>query len=159
MFMVGDRVLLRTKELLDATDISKLRARWDGPFTVTACHGAQDVLQTVNVDRLQPFFARAGTQPAPGIRSEAKGRARGGAAAQPPGGARRDPLHCAMTRRLTTNGCSRRSRRTARRRWWSTSPLPNAAAPPAGPDAAPAPDLAAPQPAPPTAGFRLAALA
>jgi hypothetical protein len=37
VFQVGGRVLLRTKELLDAADIGKLRPRWDGPFTVTAC--------------------------------------------------------------------------------------------------------------------------
>ena len=37
VFKVGDRVLLRTKELLDAADIGKLRPRWDGPFTVTGC--------------------------------------------------------------------------------------------------------------------------
>ncbi len=30
-------VLLRTKELLNAAYIGKLRPRWDGPFTVTAC--------------------------------------------------------------------------------------------------------------------------
>jgi hypothetical protein len=36
-FKVGGRVLLRTKELLDAADIGKLRPRCDGPFTVTAC--------------------------------------------------------------------------------------------------------------------------
>ena len=30
VFKVGDRVLLRTKELLDAADIGKLRPRWDG---------------------------------------------------------------------------------------------------------------------------------
>ena len=34
---VGDQVLLRTKELLDAVDLGKLRPRWDGPFTGTAC--------------------------------------------------------------------------------------------------------------------------
>ena len=39
VFKVGDRVLLRTKELLDAADIGKLRPRWDGPFTVKACPG------------------------------------------------------------------------------------------------------------------------
>ena len=38
VFQVGDRVLLRTKEL-DAADIGKLRPRWDGPFTVKACPG------------------------------------------------------------------------------------------------------------------------
>ena len=37
VFKVGDQVLLRTQELLDAADIGKLRPRWDGPFTVTAC--------------------------------------------------------------------------------------------------------------------------
>ncbi len=37
VFKVGDRVLLRTKELLDAADIGKLRPRWDGPFSVIAC--------------------------------------------------------------------------------------------------------------------------
>ena len=36
VFAVGDQVLLRTKELLDAADIGKLRPRWDGPFTVLA---------------------------------------------------------------------------------------------------------------------------
>ena len=40
VFKVGDRVLLRTKELLDAADIGKLRPRWDGPsgFTVTVLY-------------------------------------------------------------------------------------------------------------------------
>lgn len=35
----GDRVLLRTKELLDAANIGNLRTRWDGsdPLTATAC--------------------------------------------------------------------------------------------------------------------------
>ena len=37
VFTLGDRVLLRTKELLDAADIGKLRPRWDRPFTVIAC--------------------------------------------------------------------------------------------------------------------------
>ena len=37
VFTEGDQVLLQTKELLDAVDIGKLRPRWDGPFTVTAC--------------------------------------------------------------------------------------------------------------------------
>ncbi len=37
VFKVCDRVLLRTKELLNAADIGKLRQLWDAPFTVTAC--------------------------------------------------------------------------------------------------------------------------
>lgn len=32
VFQVGDQVLLRTKELLDAAEIGKLRPRWEGPF-------------------------------------------------------------------------------------------------------------------------------
>ncbi len=81
VFKVGDLVLLRTKELLDAADIGTLRPLWDGPFTVTACPSPSTytlALQrrmqcspTVNVDRLKPFYG-------------AGGRARGGAAAQPP---------------------------------------------------------------------------
>ncbi len=76
MFKVGDRVLLRTKELLDAADIGKLRPRWDGPFTVTACPSPNAYTlrlprrmrcsPTVNVDRLKPFFERVDAEPAPG---------------------------------------------------------------------------------------------
>ena len=76
VFKVGDRVLLRTKELLDAADIGKLRPRWDGPFTVKACPGPNAYTlalprkmrcsSTVNVDRLKPFHERAGAPPAPG---------------------------------------------------------------------------------------------
>ena len=81
VFKVGDRVLLRTKELLDAADIGKLRPRWDGPFSVTACPGPNAYTlslpsrmlcsPTVNVDRLKPFFERAGEAPAPGPVSDA----------------------------------------------------------------------------------------
>ena len=76
VFKVGDRVLLRTKELLDAADIGKLRPRWDGPFMVTACPSPNAYTlalpprmrcsSTVNVDRLKPFFARVDAPPAPG---------------------------------------------------------------------------------------------
>ena len=76
VFKVGDQVLLRTKELLDAADIGKLRPRWDGPFTVQACPGPNAYTlalprkmrcsSTVNVDRLKPFHERAGAPPAPG---------------------------------------------------------------------------------------------
>ncbi len=37
LLKVGDQVLLRTKELLDAAEIGKLRPRWEGPFAVKAC--------------------------------------------------------------------------------------------------------------------------
>ena len=78
-FQVGDsdRVLLRTKKLLDAADIGKLRPRWDGPFTVAACLSPgpntytlalprkMRCSPTVNVDRLKPFFERSDEQPPP----------------------------------------------------------------------------------------------
>ena len=76
VFHVGDRVLLRTKELLDAADIGKLRPRWDGPFTVTACPSPNAYTlalprkmrcsATVNVDRLKPFHERVDAPPEPG---------------------------------------------------------------------------------------------
>ena len=81
VFQVGDRVLLRTKELLDAADIGKLRPRWDGPFTVTACPSPNAhtlalprrmlCSPTVNVDQLKPFHERADAPPAPGPVSDA----------------------------------------------------------------------------------------
>ena len=40
VFQLGDRVLLHTKELLNAADIGKLLPRWedpDGLFTMVAC--------------------------------------------------------------------------------------------------------------------------
>jgi hypothetical protein len=81
VFTVGDLVLLRTKELLDAADIGKLRPRWNGPFRVTACPSPNAYTlalprkmrcsPTVNVDRLKPFYERAGATPAPGPVSDA----------------------------------------------------------------------------------------
>ena len=66
-------MLLRTKERLKASDIGKLRSRLDGPFIVTACPSPNAYTlalpckmrssPTVNVDRPQPFFVRAGTPP------------------------------------------------------------------------------------------------
>ena len=74
VFKVGDQVLLRTKELLDAADIGKLRPRWEGPFTVTACPSPNAYTlalprkmrcsPTVNVDRLKPFHERTNAPPA-----------------------------------------------------------------------------------------------
>jgi hypothetical protein len=76
VFKVGDQVLLRTKELLDAADIGKLRPRWDGPFRVIECPSPNAYTlklprrmrccPTVNVDRLKPFFGRTGAPPPPG---------------------------------------------------------------------------------------------
>ncbi len=75
VFKVGDRVLLRTKELLDAADIGKLQPRWDGPFTVTTCPSPNactlalpprmQCSRTVNVDLLQPFHERVNAPQAP----------------------------------------------------------------------------------------------
>ena len=76
VFKVGDKVLLRTKELLDAADIGKLRPRWDGPFTVLACPSPNAYTlalprkmrcsPTINVDRLKPFVTRVDAPPPPG---------------------------------------------------------------------------------------------
>ena len=81
VFAVGDQVLLRTKELLDAADIGKLRPRWDGPFTVLASPSPNAYTlalprkmlcsATVNVDRLKPFVPRADAPPPPGPVSDA----------------------------------------------------------------------------------------
>ena len=37
VFKVGDQMLLRIKELLDAADIGKLRPRWDAPLYCLSC--------------------------------------------------------------------------------------------------------------------------
>ena len=101
LFKVGDRARLRTKALLDAANIGKLRPRWDGPFTATACPRPNAYTlalprkmrcsSTINVDRLKPFFERSDKPPPPGPISDAArragGRIRGGPATQPPGGA------------------------------------------------------------------------
>ena len=81
VFKVGDRVLLRTKELLHAADIGKLRPRWDGPFTIVTCPSPNaytlalprrmQCSPTVNVDRLRPFYEPVEAPPAPGPVSDA----------------------------------------------------------------------------------------
>ncbi len=65
---VGDQVLLRTKILLDATEVGKLRPRWEGPFRVEALGGPNAYTLSlhrrfkcspmVNVDRLTPYHSR-----------------------------------------------------------------------------------------------------
>ena len=175
MFRVGDRVLLRTKELLDAADIGKLRPRWDGPFTVLACPSPNAYTlalprrmrcsPTVNVDRLKPSFERAGSPPAPGPVSDA-------------GQEGEHEVELLLNRR-TVRGVTRylvrwRGHASADDEWLRLEELAHcpekvaeydAAAPRrraalrAGPDAAPMPVPAAPPPAPPLvapAGFRLA---
>jgi hypothetical protein len=106
VFKFGDRVLLCIKELLDAADIGKLRPRRDGPFAVITWPSPNAytlALQreircspTVNFDLLRPYFERAGAEPGPGPESgagqEVEHVPRGGAAAQPPAGARRHVL-------------------------------------------------------------------
>ena len=67
---MGDCVLLRTKELLDAADVDKLRPRWDGPFTVIACPNPNAYTlalprqmrcsPTVNVEQPQALFRAGG---------------------------------------------------------------------------------------------------
>ncbi len=69
-FQVGDQVLLRTAELLDAAEIGKLRQRWEGPFRVIALAGPNTYTlalprsfrvrcsPTVNVERPKPYHAR-----------------------------------------------------------------------------------------------------
>ena len=69
-FQVGDQVMLRAHELLDAAEVGKLRPRWEGPFPVAAIAGPNTYTltlprrfkcsPTVNVDRLKPYHPRAG---------------------------------------------------------------------------------------------------
>ncbi len=70
---VGDQVLLRAKELLDAAEIGKLRPRWEGPFRVSAVVGSNTYTldlprhfkcsSTVTVDRLKPYHFRVNRHP------------------------------------------------------------------------------------------------
>ena len=182
VFKVGDRVLLRTKELLDAADIGKLRPRWDGPFTVTACPSPNAYTlalprrmrcsPTVNVDRLKPFYERAGAPPAPGPVSDAgqegeheveqllnrrtvRGvtrylvRWRGHTSADDEWLRLEELAHC--PEKVAEYDAAAPRRRGARR----AGPADGPAAGPA-PAPAPAPVLVVPSPAAP-AGFRLAA--
>ena len=76
VFQVGDQVLLRTKELLDAAEVGKLRPRWEGPFRVAALAGPNAYTlslprrfkcsPTVNVDRLKPYHSRPDRAPPQG---------------------------------------------------------------------------------------------
>jgi hypothetical protein len=150
VFQLGDQVLLLTKELLDVADISQLRPRRDGPFTVTACPSPNAYTlalprkmrcsPTVNVDRLKPFHTRAGAAPAPGPVSDAgqegqhevelllHGR-------EILGVTRHAVTWCdgGGTRHRTTSGCGLRTCRTARIRWQSTTPRHPTAAQHPGP--------------------------
>ena len=76
VFQVGDQVLLRTKELLDAAEVGKLRQRWEGPFRVAALAGPNAYTlslplrfkcsPTVNVDRLKPYHSQPDRTPPQG---------------------------------------------------------------------------------------------
>ena len=76
VFQVGDAVMLRTAELLDAAEIGKLRPRWEGPFRVSALAGPNTYTlalpkrfkcsPTVNVDRLKPYHVRPDREAPPG---------------------------------------------------------------------------------------------
>ena len=69
-FAPGDLVLVRSKELLDAADIGKLRDRWKGPFKVIKEAAPNAYLlkvakrfrfdPTVNVDCLRPYVVQTG---------------------------------------------------------------------------------------------------
>ncbi len=110
VFKAGDQVLLRTQELLDAADIGKLRPRWDGPFTVTACSTPNAytlalprwMLCSPTVKRgpaqALPRADRSSSCSRPSFGPWAGGRARGGAAAQQQDKARRHTLPCAVAR-------------------------------------------------------------
>ena len=156
VFKVCDRVLLRTKELLDAAESGKLRPRLDGPFTVTGCPSLNAYTlalprkmrchPTVNVDGLEPLFLRAGTTPAPGPVSDA---VQEGEHQVMPVGARHDALPGTLAgshvclRRVVAGGGAGALPCT---RWRSTTPRPRATTPPAG--SGPTPRLLQPQPRP-----------
>ena len=77
-FLVGDQIMLRTKQLLDAAELGKLRpplacgcGRWPpGQHIHADPLGAETPRftssPTVNVDRLKPYFLGAGRPPSPG---------------------------------------------------------------------------------------------
>ena len=75
-FTPGDLALVRTKELLHAADIGKLRDRWEGPFKVIKEAVPNAYLlkvakrfwfnPTFNVDRLRPYGVRTGDPAPPG---------------------------------------------------------------------------------------------
>ena len=176
VFHVGGRVLLRTKERLDAAGMGKLRPRWDGLFTVTACPSPKAYAlalprrmrcsPTVGQRRPARPLLRAGgggTGSRAGVRRGAGGRARGGAAAPVRGVTRclvrwrghasaddewlRAEEPARCQEKVAEHGAAAPRRPAARR-------ADPAAAPAAARPAAPAP---APAPLGPPAGFRLAA--
>ena len=103
VFQVGDRVLLRTKELLDAADIGKLRLGGTVPSRCSparaptpapsrchvACAAARPSAPTASNPSLSVSGPRRPRGPSP---TRDRRASTGGAAAQPPPGARL-PLH------------------------------------------------------------------
>ncbi len=73
---MGDQVLLRTKELLDAAVVGKLLQQWEGPFRVAALAGPNAYTlslplrfkcsPTVNMDWLKPYHSRPDRAPPQG---------------------------------------------------------------------------------------------
>ena len=133
-------MLLRTKELLDAADIGKLRPRWDGPFTVTGCPSPNAYTlalprrmrcgPTVTVDRLKPFHARINSPPGPGVGRDPGGRARGCSTTRRRGASDATSCGGTDTHPRMMGGCRRSSWYTARRKWPSTTPQHRAGGPP-----------------------------
>ncbi len=130
-------MLLRTKELLDAADIGKVRQRWDGPFTVTARPSPNTYTlalprrmpcsPAVNVNRLKPYFARAADLPPPGPSTDAGQEGEHEVVnRRTVRGVTRYLVRWRGTRRRTMSGYGWRSwrtaRRSARRQWRSMMP-------------------------------------
>ncbi len=125
LFLVGDQVLLRTKELLDAAEIGKLRPRWEGPSRVTALAGPNTYTlslpkrfkcsPTVNVERLKPYYARTGRRSSPGPVAD-------------PGQEGEYEVEQILNRKtkpcvvalIIGGGGRARARQTIRGNWWST---------------------------------------
>ena len=109
-FQVGDQVILRTKELLDAVEwasygrVGRAPSLWlrsapvAGPNTYTLTLPERfKCSPTIKVDRLKPYFLRTGLPPSPGpVTHLAGGGIRGGTAPQQQDGPRTDLLSSAV---------------------------------------------------------------
>ena len=104
-FQVGEQVMVRTKELLDAAEVGKLRQGWEpegmvavaGHNTYTRTRDPPCAVQVQSDDQRRPAQALLLSDgqaplPRPGHRPGPVGGARGGAASQPQDGQRQDIL-------------------------------------------------------------------